>query len=328
MTNPIELLFIKYLSNTITLAEFKQLQEVVAAFDKAELESFMESYWLEYNPDKKYKEHDFEALTAEIANQVKPVVVRSHFKIVWQAAAIILLPLLIASTSFFYVRNHQLEKYFAKQMYITVQSGERAHLTLPDGTTVRMNAASSITYPTNFGFQNREISLTGEAFFTVTKDSAHPFIVETPYLKIKALGTVFNVDSYENDDMVETTLLEGSVQILTKRDNPQATLLKPNEKAIFYKKTGKLDVEKTDLRYETAWVNGELIFRSATFEEIIKVLSRFYGIDVDIVSGKIQNERYTGSFNAKNMTDALDLLQFNYPFTYTLRDKKAYIVFK
>ena len=328
MTNPIELLFTKYLSNTITHAEYKQLQEVVAAFDKEELESFMESYWLEYSPNKKYKKHDFEALTAEIANQVKPVAIRSHLRIVWQAAAILLLPLLIAATSYFYIRNHQLEKHFAKQMNITVQSGERAHLTLPDGTTVRMNVASSVTYPTNFGFQNREISLNGEAFFTVTKDSTRPFIVETPYLKVKALGTVFNIDSYENADRVETTLLEGAVQIVTKRDNPQATLLKPNEKAIFYKKTGKLDVEKTDLRYETAWVNGELIFRSATFEEMIKVLSRYYGIEVDIVSSKIQNERYTGSFNAKNMTDVLDLLQFNYQFTYTLSNNKAYIVFK
>ncbi len=327
MTNPIELLLSKYLSGTITNDEYKQFQEVVASFNKEELESFMESYWLEYRPERKYQKHDFEELIAEIANRVKPRTIRIGLKIFWQVAAILLLPLMIAATSYFYIRNHQLEKYFAQKMNITVNSGERAHLRLPDGTTVRMNSASSITYPSNFGFQNREIALNGEAFFTVTKDSMHPFIVATPYLKVKVLGTVFNLDAYDSADRVETTLLEGAVQIITQNDHPKTVLLKPNEKAVFHKKTGELTVERTDLRYETAWLNGELIFRSVTFEEMIQVLSRYYGIEVEIVANKIHNERYTGSFNAKNMTDILDLLQFHYQFTYRLNNNKATIIF-
>ena len=328
MTNPIELLLTKYLSGTITIDEYKQFQEVVASFNKEELESFMESYWLEYRPERKYKNHDFEELIAEIANRVKPRTIRLGLKIFWQAAAILLVPLLIAATSYFYVRNHQIEKHFAQKMNVTVKSGERAHLLLPDGTTVRMNSASSITYPADFGFQNREISLIGEAFFTVTKDSMHPFIVATPYMQVKVLGTVFNIEAYESAERVETTLLEGAVRIVTKSDHPKTVFLKPNEKAVFHKMTGELTVEKTDLRSETAWLNGELIFRSATFDEMILVLSRYYGIEIDVVTNKIHNERFTGSFNEKNMTDILDLLQFHYQFTYTLNNNKATIVFK
>jgi transmembrane sensor len=328
MTNPIELLLAKYFSNSITPTEYKQLQEVVAAFNTEELESFMESYWLQYSPERKYRKHDFEELTAGIANHVKPISIPSGFKKFWRAAAAIILPLLIAATTYFYIRSQQLETHFARQMNVQVKSGERAHLLLPDGTTVRMNAASSITYPTSFGFQSRNISLNGEAFFTVTKDSIRPFIVETPYLQVRVLGTVFNIDTYESADKVETTLLEGTVRIVTKGDNPQVVMLKPNEKAVYHKKTGELNVEATDLRYETAWLNGELIFRSATFEEIIRVLSRFYGIEVDIVTNKVHNERYTGSFNAKNMTEVLDLLQFHYQFNYTLQNSKAHIVFR
>ena len=328
MTNPIELLLKKYLSGTITIDEYKHFQEIVASFNKEELESLMESYWLEYRPERKYKKHNFEELIAEIANRVKPNPILLNLKIFWQAAAILLLPLLIAATFYFYIRNHQLEKHFAQKMNITVNSGERAHLQLPDGTTVRMNSASSVTYPANFGFQKREISLSGEAFFTVAKDAIHPFIVSTPYLQVKVLGTVFNLDAYESTDRVETALLEGAVEIATKSDPPKTAFLKPNEKAVFHKKTGELTVEKTDLRSETAWLNGELIFRSVTFEEMILVLSRYYGIEIDVVSNKVHNERFTGSFNAKNMSDILDLLKFHYQFTYTLNNNKATIVFK
>ncbi|MEN6455663.1 MAG: FecR family protein, partial [Prolixibacteraceae bacterium] len=125
---------------------------------------------------------------------------------------------------------------------VSVPNGSKTEIQLPDGSVVKLNSGSTLTYPSAFESDNRIVELEGEGFFTVHKDPARPFYVNTTNISFKVLGTVFNVKSYPDENSIETTLLSGSVEIYGKTgtgrnslDEKSAAMLNPNERAIYYK---------------------------------------------------------------------------------------------
>lgn len=155
---------------------------------------------------------------------------------------------------------------------MTTPKGGQYQLTLPDGTGVWLNAASSITYPTMFVGNAREVTITGEAYFEVVKDKTKPFTVKTVKDKITVLGTSFNVNSYADEPVSKTTLLRGSVQINDK-------ILRPGEAYV----NGK--VIKTDINQDIAWKNGVFNFQDKKLIEVMRQLSRWYDIEVRYEKG-------------------------------------------
>ena len=127
---------------------------------------------------------------------------------------------------------------------------------LPDGTEVTLNHFSSLTYPEKFKGEHREVNLKGEAYFEVTKNRKHSFIVQTESVNVEVLGTHFNVESYPDDPEVKTTLLEGSVAVSNK-SNSVRIVLKPNESAIYNKEKKSMPLEVSDrVAEEIAWRQG------------------------------------------------------------------------
>jgi transmembrane sensor len=170
---------------------------------------------------------------------------------------------------------------------ITTAKGETYQLRLPDGTTIWLNAASSLTYATTL-YKNgiRSVKLNGEAYFEVAKDKNHPFIVETAEQRVEVLGTHFNLSAYADEALTKTTLLEGSVRL------NHNTVLKPNEQATSI--NGKIEVETVDVNEAIAWKNGKFIFNSADINAVMRQLSRWYNVEV-----VYQNERPTTTFTGK-----------------------------
>src|ERR1700722_5620570 len=114
---------------------------------------------------------------------------------------------------------------------ISTHNGSKTNVVLPDGTTVKLNAGSKLTYDKNYGNTTREVNLTGEAFFEVVKNKEKPFIIHTKKIDIKVLGTIFNVKSYP-DEKTETSLVRGSIEVTFKDKSSEKIILKPNEKLI------------------------------------------------------------------------------------------------
>jgi len=153
-------------------------------------------------------------------------------------------------------------------------NGQQSKIVLPDNSIVFLNAGSSIKYPSSFShLSERSVELSGEAYFEVSKDKKHPFIVKTMSQDIKVLGTHFNINSYRDERATKTTLLEGSVLI----DNKY--VLKPGELAV--NSGGKLDVMPADIDLELAWKNNDFYFRETSMETVMKQISRWYDIKVE-----------------------------------------------
>lgn len=206
--------------------------------------------------------------------------------------------------------TYNTKKSIDKLVYneIKIPYGKTFAVTLSDGTVVNMNAGSSLKYPVQFiKGHNREVSLEGEAFFEVTKDKAHPFIVKTRGVDVKVLGTKFNVSSYKEDADINTVLVEGSVSLSSAVKPNEKTMLVPGEKGTWNNDVNRIAVEKVDTRIYTEWMTGELVFRKTAFKDIIIKLERSYNVTIQNNKKELLEKKFNASFN-KNIESIEDVL--------------------
>ena len=161
---------------------------------------------------------------------------------------------------------------------LTTQKGNQYHLTLPDGTKVWLNAASSMTYPTVFAGKERRVTLSGEAYFEVMKNQQQPFIVEHGDVSIQVLGTSFDVNGYGDEAALKTTLVEGKVRVVTAA---AGSLLEPGQQAVIPNGNGVLSIDHNpDIEAVLAWKNGSFSFKDASMGAIMQQAQRWYDVDV------------------------------------------------
>ena len=232
----------------------------------------------------------------------------TRMRILAAAAAVILLCLSVG-TVYLYMQPTSLQ---------TVSTmAETRNVILPDGSSVLLNRHSSLSYPKRFKSDNREVQLTGEAYFEVSKDQKHPFIVQTEHINVQVLGTHFNVDAYRNNPEVKTTLLTGSVAVSNK-SNSVRMILKPNEIAIYNKVEQKLTRKVLEnAGDEISWRHGEFIFDDLPLQEIARELSNSFGTTIHIADSTLRNYRITARFrNGEDLDAILSVLHnagyFNY----------------
>ncbi|MFH6956802.1 FecR family protein [Flavobacterium aquidurense] len=196
---------------------------------------------------------------------------------------------------------------------LSIPNGKRFNITLSDGTMVYLNAGSSMTYPVQFiKNQNRKIFLTGEAYFDVTHDKKHPFIVNANKLDVQVYGTKFNVSNYNEDNATDVVLVEGSVSMTESGlagKNKKEVFLFPGYKGTFTKDDKTISNEKVNTSLYTSWMSGNLVFRQESFENIIKKLERHYNVIIINNNKNLAHE----TFNATIETDHESIVQvFNY----------------
>ncbi len=179
---------------------------------------------------------------------------------------------------------------------VTPRGGEIV-VVLSDGTKVWLNSASELKYPSVFTGKERGVYLKGEAFFKVSKDPKHPFVVHANGLVVKALGTEFDVSNYSDDNFAQTTLVEGKVVVSEKMSGKfQSVLLKPSQQAFIKKGEGiqKLRVQTVDTKIYTAWTKGIFLFKNESLEEIFNQLGRWYDIHVFFDNDKTGQLKFSG----------------------------------
>lgn len=219
--------------------------------------------------------------------------------------------------------------------------GSRSTMTLPDGSVVRLNAKSKVSYGEGFGKTTREVFLTGEAYFEVTHNAAVPFIVHTDEADIKVLGTKFNVRNYSNEHRMEAALLTGSIELTLHAGTQHKILLKPSDKIIVKQQAagdaaeqhamGDKKVELTSIKVqdsvivETSWLNDKMAFADKPFSEIALDLERQFDVKIGFKNEAIRGYKYTGVYDEDNVEDILKILQMIKPFHYTLNNKQITI---
>lgn len=211
---------------------------------------------------------------------------------------------------------------------IIVPAGRKYKVKLSDGTLVHLNAASTLRYPKQFSTHgSRNVYLDGEAYFEVSHDSIHPFVVNTDPLTIKVLGTKFNHSSYPEDSLAKTTLSEGKVAIWKTKDSIDMYILKPMEAIIYNRNQNSLSKKTTNVNLDLAWIDNRLIFKAEPFSEISKRIERCYGVKITNQFDELNKVRFNGEFNLdqESIIEVLNTFQLSTPFTYHITDNEIII---
>ena len=199
--------------------------------------------------------------------------------------------------------------------------GQKSTIHLPDGSKVVLNAGSSLSYPSAFAGNFREIILDGEAFFDVMKNPEQPFIVRSKNISVRALGTAFNVNAMR--ESIEVALTEGRVQVTRDNDTETALILNPGEMASIDPAQNELIKSQFDINRVTAWTDGRLVFQDASMQEVLDKLENWYGVDIETKNFHSLSWNYNGEFNNEHLSRVLMSLGFAQGFDYEIDGKRV-----
>lgn len=250
----------------------------------------------------------------------KPYIV--YFR--WAAAAAILVMVFLAGTGL----GDRIFNQSAKITYtkIIAPEGSKTQVVLPDSTYVWLNSGSELKYPSDYSAQNRVVTMKGECFFDVVKDTEHPMVVSGSKFKVKVYGTRFNVNEHNVKNLADVTLVSGKVQVFNLQDKLISDI-KPGQQLVF--DDGKYHIQKAEnLEALTAWLNNMLIFDNQPFEEVIHYLENWYGVKIQLDKDLYYKHNYTFKVKTESLREVMELISVITPIQYKIEGEQVNIKYK
>lgn len=300
-----EYILLRYFKGSATVDEEKQILDWVAASNENR-----KSY------QKERMLYDIALFSSHKQQKQKKTPIIQLLK--W-SASIAAAAVLVISLGFF-ARDYRYNQ-MAQLQTVKVPAGQRAQITLADGTTVWLNSQSTLTYASNFGRKERNVELNGEAYFEVAKNKSIPFYVNTEKNRVKVVGTSFNVCAYNGTNEFETTLIEGVVDIYIAGNDKPITRLTKDEFFADYNGKHKKSVLSS---YENLrWKEGLYCFDDSSFSYILARLGKYYNVEITVNNPKILDYRCTGKFKEQDgIEHILKVIQKDHKFNYTINERK------
>jgi ferric-dicitrate binding protein FerR (iron transport regulator) len=255
------------------------------------------------------------------STQNKTVTISKVTLWITRVAAIMLLPVLYFLFNVISENKMEINKYsnqIVDSLEIVAPIGSRTVVLLSDGSKVHLNYGSKLKYPQTFIGNTRGIDLSGEAYFEVAHDPDKPFVVKTGKLNVIALGTVFNVLAYSDNNVVETTLVEGKVQlesVLSDGNAKSLGLMLPDQHAKYNTQTGKVSNSEVRVDKYIAWKDGKQVFENEPITNVAKKLNRMFNVEIEVAE-EIRDITYTVTFVDEPLTQILDLMALATPVSY------------
>lgn len=313
----IQPLITAFLSGNATDGERRELEEwVKQSPDNNRYFQEIRNVWQAMNPAFNPSEINvFEAeknILANIAATERNVV--RVVLLYWQRiAAIIVIPLLVLCT-YFYLNKNSSQYNAIEYQEVKSPHGTFSEVCLPDGTHVWLNGGSSLRYPLVFRKGEREVFLKGEGYFEVEADKENPFVVETGRITLRATGTAFNIEAYNNDSITAVTMVKGKVDVAFGNSSPVAMI--PGERASFNNLTKQCLIAKTDPYKWYAWKDGLMIFRDDPLSYVFKRLGQTFNVNIDLRDTTLANAPYRATFEYESLDEILRLLRMSAPLSF------------
>ena len=208
--------------------------------------------------------------------------------------------------------------------------GSVSEIVLPDGSTIFLNADSRVKYSIDGKNNVREVFLEGEAWFDVEKNKEKPFVVHTLFYDVNVTGTQFNIKAYEADNTLSTTLEEGRIiiQSTDKFRLAKNIIINPGEQALLNKESKELTINKVNTKWVTSWKDNKLIFVNMNLKELVVLLERKYGVDIEIKNKEILNLHFDGTIKNESVIEFLNIIQKTLPINYKIVGQKIVITNK
>ena len=243
-----------------------------------------------------------------------------------RAAAILILPLLAVTFTYLYMKRNITLHDDIKLVECIVPNGEMTDVLLPDSSQVRLNAGSILVYPERFG-KTRTVFLSGEAYFSVTKNAKHPFVVSAADMKIEVLGTVFDVCSYADSKQSSVTLKSGKVNVSFDQAGIQPVILTPNERVTYNRNSKQAEKRMVNAENIIAWTKGDIVIQGMSIDDIVNTIERKYNMRVYLNSHRYKDDRITVKLDsAETVHDFMNILKNIIPgLRYKIVSDELYI---
>ena len=214
-------------------------------------------------------------------------------------------------------------------IHVEAPLGSTTKMLLPDGTQVWLNAGSKVSYSQGFGVENRDVKLTGEGYFEVTKNNQLPFTVNSNNLDVRVMGTKFNFRDYAADDEAVVDLAEGSVVLDVADSSDRHYQLRPNQRAVFSKNSRQVRIGDCVATNASQWTDGTIVLDGKSMKDIALQLSRSYNADVEITNRRAASMHFYGTFvrRSQSLKDVLDALSSTGKIRYRMIDDRKAIVY-
>jgi ferric-dicitrate binding protein FerR (iron transport regulator) len=359
-----KLIFKKYLHSVLDPEEFPVLEDYLKnRKNDREISSLMKSHWdqtmqgSQEGPQEVYRPNPVlvkdlrEAMQAEGQKRMQ----RKLKICTWGLRAAAVLVLAIITGGVFYMRAKQ--DVLSQQWHaITTPLGAKTKIILPDSSSIWLNAGSKLKYSNEFGLRNRQVHLSGEAFFEVAHDPALLFSVKTSELTIRSYGTAFNVKSYPDEGTIETTLIEGSIGVTRSSKNSKKkdeVLLEPNQRVVFYRSTHTMETSQTAGKTEeadlpdthepgkqkttyliskgietkeyTSWKDGTIFISGESLEDLAVKLERKYDVNIHFESEALKSLRFTGSLENETVEQVIHAIGIAAQIDYEIEERDIWL---
>lgn len=340
----IDILIFKYLSDEANLEEIDLLRAWLDSDpENRRVFKLISSYWessrFELSSNSTNEAYDIlkkrKGLKQDLAAHQQSIhhhhTSDNHWKRVLQFAAVIALILSVGLLLYYNIEETKLTTETTIATIVKQNPrGQKSKITLPDGSTVWLNAHSSIQYPEKFEGKLREVNLIGEAFFEIVHNEHKPFIVETKDMNISVLGTSFNVNAYPENASAKIALVSGKVKVnnFKNADAPNEVILEPGESIQYNADNGAVTKSLFDVDYATGWKEGMFVLKNDSFQSFITKLENWYGVSVSIEGHPSESFIVTGKFQNENMENVLRALQFSRDFDFKIDGKMLTLKFK
>ena len=252
----------------------------------------------------------------------------SFFSILSKIAAVLFLPLLLYFMFTYIITDKPVLSETIKPVPVNIEvkspMGSKTYLELPDGSKVWLNYGSCLKFPQKFTGQTRTVELQGECYFEIAHNEQKPFIVKTGELEVLVKGTEFNLMAYPEDAVIKTTLKSGKVILQRKicdGNIQQIFEMEPNQHATYLKKEKELKYSVENPDKYISWKDGVLIFQNDPINDIVKKLSRWYNVDIQLKDKELSKYTYTATFVDETLPQILDLLAIATPIKYTISSR-------
>lgn len=301
------------------------------------VEDFLASYQSENNQWVDWKHGDQEEIRDRIYNEIhtnireeKSISRRISNLNIYKYAATVLLIFTVSILLFEYNQPRE-EIQVQDNRFITKTTlrGQKTNIVLGDGTFIRLNSESSLVYPDGFDKDIREVTLIGEAYFEVTKDSLRPFVIRSGDLVTKVLGTSFNIKAYPDNNM-EVTVSSGMVQVQPSDEGlnrlNQQIYLTPNQQVSYNSTTNELKKKEVDINQFLAWKNDQIILNKVSMKEASSILERWFNVEIFFENKAIEDCIIRSEYKNENLINILESMKFILGIDYRLEENNRIII--
>ena len=311
-------LFRRYSEGNLSLKDEIKLSEILADKTNSDAEQFLQDEWLLQLESESISTKNLRAILDQVHHRIRLNEHSKRFQSNWwltfqRVAAILIVPLLISFLAYIIIRSEKLASTVS-YAEILCPLGVRTKFQLPDGSTGFLNSGSLLKFPVIFT-NERNVELTGEAFFDVVHNDEVPFHVNTKNLDIKVLGTTFDVIANELEKTEEIVLQTGKVNV-TSKSGEQLAIIFPDEQLSFNIERNSFTKNKVQASQYSSWKEGKLVFRNENIQEMARRLSRWYNAEVVVDDRMLEDYTFHATFIDEPLDEVLKLILITTPITY------------